>query len=549
VTDAQAIPDNLFCYSDQTKNANADLRNWIASVLAPAVRGYQETAIDFGGSIDDLTRGPGIDVQAQNILAQIAATDEQVRSVGQAFLDAGDRGLGSVSLPAWAGTPLDPGTGDHSRYAIITTSDSAVANDLSSQEGTQLAKYANEHHIDSNVLRQLTIHQDDQYYCAAFYNGLTPLSLQGLLTMADETARPLLSGADSQLIATTLANAYAASTLSAGVKQTVAQWMLTQSRMRFYPEFMTQLAHNPQAALSFTRSLTDTQFVQIVGGAGAIGNDQAPAMFISVCAAALNAMSDPGEAAKLMGKLYTAVHNLTPADMDSTVLPALVALIANFYHVYLTPPPSGFKDEQALSDWITKKTMFAAQCAWAFSKWIYSADTASDSSQTAQRDLMMSLILAAVLAPVPVLGEATDATVAARITAEMIRTAMVSWAVSGIDATVFLPPDAQDVELRFDHRQCTQMQLLVTAQLIEAGTLVYVRTDGVPESIATAAAAAGENPLQFAVGHSHDIHVAGLNSTLSYFSTLSYVLLALEGQYLHTQDQSSQSALIAKSGL
>src|SRR5579875_3154584 len=109
--DVQAIPDNLFSYSDQTSGANSDIAQWVSSVLAPAVRLYPETAIDLGSDIAELTHPgtSGIDVETLSALSAISVTDEQVRVIGQACRDGGAPGQGSVTHTAVPELPRQPG--------------------------------------------------------------------------------------------------------------------------------------------------------------------------------------------------------------------------------------------------------------------------------------------------------------------------------------------------------------------------------------------------------------------------------------------------------
>ena len=506
MNDAQAIPDNLFYYSDQTKNANADLRHWIARVLAPAVRGYQQTAIDFGGGIDGLTAGTGIDVEAQHALAQVSAVDEQVRPVGQAFLDAGNKGEGSVTLLACTGTPLDPGTGDPNRYAIITTSDNAVA----AEEGTQLAQYYFGHGLDKTVLQQLRAHEDDPSYLAAFYNGLPPDNLRALLGRADGTGGSELSGADRQLIATTLAHAYAASTLSADIKGTLMEWLLSPfSHADFYREFMTALANNKEAALSFTGSLTDMQFDQLAHGAGGgpvLDQAQSQVLFINMCTAALSAMSDPGQAKSLMDKLISVLTSTQPVEMDA-VIGALVPLMANFYSVYFKVPPlyTGPDKGDDLELWIQHHDVqYAAEIAGELSRWIYTTVGANETAQVFLRQLVEATAVAGLLIFPPVGAVADGAALGVKVTLAMFEAAASGWGVAYLDGKVFdSPPDPRDKELSFNYSQAAYAQMLVVSQLLAEDQLTYADPH-VPS----------DQVLNWIMNHPDKVHIAGTDKSV-----------------------------------
>lgn len=535
MSDAQAIPDNLFYYSDQAKNANADLRNWIGLVLAPAVRGYQETAIDFGGNIDGLTAGTGIDVQTRNTLTDIAAMDEQVRSVGQAFLDAGDKGLGSVSLPPWAGTPLDAGDGNPSRYAVITTPDRAIADDLT-QHGSQLAQYANKHGVDSYVLQQLKANKDDPYYLGGFYNGLTREEVNLLLLNEDSSkAADAFSASDSQLIATTLASTYAGNTLSSGRKADLAEWLTVCSADRFYPQFMTALASNPDAALGFVNSLSDEDFTNLaagISGARPGYQDQRAALFINACAAALKGMDGPGQAAHLMTRLYTVLSEHTPPDINA-IVPALATLLTSFYSVCSQPPPMFGNDQNLFENGTTVRNDIkgnaevAAAYAWEFSKLIYSVNTASDSDQVFWRQLEENVAAAGLLALLPALPAAGLV-----VTAAMVEAAVTGWGIPQVDALLAgAPPDEQVPELRFYLTQDVYAQMQVAAQLLAQGQLVYVGPHGdLQESIGAATAGMPDSQiLNWLLKNDENIMIARTDTRLS------DALGVIDKAYLHKE--------------
>lgn len=350
MNDAQAIPDNLFSYSDQTTGASTDLQQWISSVLTPAVQLYQETALDLGNNIDDLTtpHTGTIDADTRNVLSSVSGTDKQVRAAGQAFLDAGDNGKGSVTFPAWFRNHPDPG-GDPTQYAIVSTPDSVIGDDLSHQQGAQLAEYELKYGPDAYVFQQLAEHQNDPAFTAAFFNGLTPVRVNTLLiTYGDWRGAAPPNGQDeSGVLAQALASAYANGQLSPAIEKQIDEWLVLMPANRFRPLFYAALAKNPQAALNFINSLTAQQFSKLA--AGAFGRPW-QSEFIEICTAAIKTCPDGPSAYALFLKITKAVTSgdtWNPYESDGQAIADLMAAVA----AKMIPNPPAGADQQELEVW------------------------------------------------------------------------------------------------------------------------------------------------------------------------------------------------------
>jgi hypothetical protein len=382
--------------------------------------------------------------------------------------------------------------------------------------------------MDSYALQQLATHRDDRYYDAAFYNGLTGPALSKLLMTADDVVPGDQSGLrESRLFATTLATAYASDTLSAGVKSTLAEWLMIP-RPTFYPEFMTALADNKEAALSFTSSLTGTQFYQLARGAGGGDVDQSQVMFINVCTAALSAVSDPSQARSLMDKLSSGLTSTQPRNMDA-VIRALTPLMVNFYSVYFKTPPvfSGPAKGDELDQWIQQHdAQYAGDIAGKFSNWIYTTEGANESSKVFLRQLVENTAVAGAFV-FPPLAVADGAALGVKVTVAMLEAAAGGWGTAYLDGAVFSSPDPQDEKMRFNYAQSAYAQMLITSQLLAQGQLTYGPGQ---ESVAQAAAdqhVPADQILNWLMNHPYDVHIPGTGQNLENILTL------VSDQYYH----------------
>lgn len=499
MADAQAIPQNLFSYSDQTTRANTDLQTWITSTLGPAVRLYQETAIDLGNNITDLT-APGtgsIDVDARNALSKIWDTDKQVRAVGQAFQDAGDTGAGTIAYVP---------------DSVITTQ---LANEQQIQAGKQLAQYVQKHGVDKYVWQQLKANENNPYYTAAFFNGLTPDQLSLLY---DSTSQ---GSSEMSVLATALANAYATGLLSTSVKDNVKQWLKLLPQSEFYTDFMTALAKDPQAALHFIDTLSDAEMRDFAAGLDTTTDTSEPAnypvMFMAVCAAAMSSVNDnsPTTAQALLNRIYNAFSSTYPRNMDSMTGP-LNTLLINFCNKSFGAPPtynSGNKsaDWTSLQKWIDSEVNTTAADAWKFAQWIYTVDGGNNAETVLIRQLTEGALAAGLLAVLPPPADV--------VTGAMLESVLSGWVVAEGDTAVFgSGPDPQKPEMQFFHTQAKYAAVAMAAQFLNAGDLVYVNSAGQQVALTPEAVGCSQRDLlQWIMTHQNNVMVKGSGQ---YFSAI-----------------------------
>lgn len=498
MSNAQAIPDNLYYYSDQMTKANSALQTWIRITLTPAVNLYRETAIDLGDTIPDLTLPStgSIDGDSLGALGTVSATDGQVHVVGQAFQQAGDSGLGSVQLPAWERHHLPPDS-DPNQYGIVTAPDSTISTDLQQadkKQATQLAQYVAVHGFDDSVWQQLAAHEHDPVFCAAFLNALAgqdpngPGGLSGLLYWGD----PEHGGNHEQLVIATIVTAYSGGQLSKTAMQDLTSLLLspygTGGNYYFNCDLLQALSHNPQAAANFANSLSQAQMTAFVTSSYIDGlnpqqSDAIAVDFMNLCTAALNGMTDPTAIRAFMDRVFKAFNGYTPGQMglegDGThgdmnaVVSALSKLLETFDSRLFHNPPPGTDPV----DWIDQQTRYMGQYAWKFAIWIDTSDQTNINNAVFARQLEESIMTAAALALIPTAG------VVEAVSAAMIETAISGWLTPQVDSALNAPAlNAQTAELNFVSAQEAYAKLMVTTQLFESNQLYIKGPDG-PEPI------------------------------------------------------------------
>jgi hypothetical protein len=451
MSDAQAIPDNLYYYSDQTTQANSALQTWIRTTLAPAVDLYRETAIDLGDSIPDLTlpASGSIDVDAQTCLGQTFNTDKHVHVVGQAFQEAGDTGTARVQMPGWMHNHPDPG-GDPTQYGIITTPNSTVDGNVtqiddaqrqkSERQGQQLAKYILANGVNDYVLQQLKIHQNDPYYMAALFNSMTPAELQDFLSHFTHDSNTK----DGDLLTASLIAAFDSGALSKSSENSIANWLLDTTdtdQMGLTIEFLAKIQADPMASRNFVESLTDNQFTEFANGLyfymGEPGNtaDLYASSFLDVCASALMAMNNKAEMKSFMDRVDRIFTNTRPSDMND-MMNALTHLLQNFETQYFSDPPiykntpSESKSAQ-LDAWINQQAGLMAGYVSDFGQWIFNTDSANSNEAAFQRGFLENIIISTALALIPV-----DLPLLGTAALAMGEAAITSWLQPQIDSVL-----------------------------------------------------------------------------------------------------------------
>jgi hypothetical protein len=360
VSDAQAIPENLFSYSDKTTAANAELQQWISMHLTPAIRNYQETARDFGNNIDDLT-APNtgtINVDALRVLLPMDETDKLVRAVGQAFLDAGDKGMGSVQFPSDPHYDPNP-TGDRIPYAIVTTSNSLINDNVaaqlnrqSQQAGTELAAYVGSHGIDDHVLQEIQEHQGDPAFLLAFFSHISKFEIEQLILL-EYGGKGLPADAGNHV--SNVAQAFATLFLTGpnSTTRAVADYMAGMPGApspQFEQAFVNDLKANHKAALGFIDSLSDDDMNEITqnyvnGGHVVWGGPVSSYDLMAIASSAMLACT-PEQANLLYARItgpngfLADVENLGTPDLN-TLLPLFGSFLSNYVAIELGPPNPG----------------------------------------------------------------------------------------------------------------------------------------------------------------------------------------------------------------
>lgn len=374
--EAQAIPDHLYAYSQNSTNANDELQAWIRQVLTPAIDAYQNGAIDYGNDIPGVTIGdPGpsgqgatIDTEATSSLGQIRDQDQLVYDIGQAFQRADPT---PTPMPTHRAVP---GTGDQMPDEnLVTTDDLTLDENLAEVEhdtqrlqqiqqsqawGRQLANYANQHGIDEHVWQVLKAHLNDPYFLAAFFNGLDWETFVNLIW--DGFIPPPYEGApdNSQMLLQALMTALDSGMLDPKVIDEIYRIIgpgpAEPWKVRFRSMLFEALQTDPDAARNFVENLSDSQLQYLLSGTYdlypilILTQSQRQAAFIKVLTAAMDGEGDPAGAWSLYQRVANAIQNANPCPTSFPVIqgcdpsPSFKA-IAQFLESYeaktLDPPP------------------------------------------------------------------------------------------------------------------------------------------------------------------------------------------------------------------
>lgn len=490
---AQAIPDNLFDYSDTTTQANSDLQTWVRTVLAPAVDLYIQTAIDLGNNIADLTlSGTGrIDSDTQTQLTATANTDAHVREVGQAFEDAGDSGQGSVQLPPWLNNYQPPG--DPNRYGLITTDDGTVTAEIkyveaqqeaqqSYNDGAALAAQFNQGPVTAAMLQQLAAHENDPNFTTGFFNNLTELAFKKLMLQPYPAgSQPGLPGwhnyQDDVLAALMSALDPGTATTVTSLNPQVCNWLVDMMRLvdlgDFNQKFLAALGNDPTAAINFFNSLDDAHLQQLINGnfSGPGNSSQKEAQVINLLTEAMEFTTPPSAAAAFYQRVSAMILNSDPSD-PTAVLPAAQQFFGAYISASLPPPPPG-SSPAVLSAWARSvgKTVDGELQRWL--TWINKFEGENQQQQTqrqALEEFVTGIIFTAIGGPM-----GTAASIAIGTGSSFITSYGVTW----VDEQLF--PLHGNVAL--DQASMTKAARLSTeytavVNLIAAGDVVGPLPDG-----------------------------------------------------------------------
>ncbi|MES4887430.1 hypothetical protein [Streptomyces sp. NPDC096012] len=371
---ASATPQFLFDYSKDATNAARLLEEFVRGTLAPAVAGYQATAVDFGSHIFRAAAGyapgaPGtIDGQVTALLPRIIATDEHVALVGRLFQLAGGTRETVVNRvpfvngprPVLGQPPLaapDPILTVFTDEASLAAAERAVGHygagnalalsfDWSSTDAQDLAP----------GLKELAKHQDDEAFCVEFFNSLPRGTVPELIIYGG----PIVKRA--------LATAYASGLLDARVEHEVVRSLeLQMEQPTGNPApaaTLNALAANPAAAAAFARYLgKDPEALRhFMGGLG-YRHEADPGYTLAAQAgsqrACLSLLTSavpemhPGEVKSLVVAMGAHFPDVTPDDLQA-ILPDMRHFLATAAGAMSSPLPSDHtiaKHPEALSEW------------------------------------------------------------------------------------------------------------------------------------------------------------------------------------------------------
>ncbi|MGY0056696.1 hypothetical protein ACWY4P_09055 [Streptomyces sp. LZ34] len=256
MTTVSAIPENLYRYSDVCTNGAEQLQTWVRTVLGPTLMAYQN-----GGGFCEPIDG--------RVATQVAAayyTDRDVRTVGQAFLQAGGVLVRGRNQPIRANEKAV-----NAAFTKLQTEaarqQAEAAHQVQINAGAALAKrLMNAEPVEvTGIIRELAKHGNDPYFSAGFYNNLDERRIETAMAQGGIPA---------------LVSAYSSGMLDkkvyAGVNARLARpvpevrfavnledhYMTAAQKM----EFLNAIGANPAAARNFAQSLSQAQLRSLFEG-------------------------------------------------------------------------------------------------------------------------------------------------------------------------------------------------------------------------------------------------------------------------------------------
>ncbi|MFK4267191.1 hypothetical protein [Streptomyces milbemycinicus] len=249
MTKVSAVPEHLFRYSDACTKGAEQLQTWVRNVLAPALTAYQN-----GGGFCQPIDG--------DIAKQVAAayyTDRDVRTVGQAFLQAGGVLVRGRNQPIFSNN----GAIDKAFKQLAK----AAAHQGQINAGAALAKrLMNAKPIEVTVIiRELAKHGSDPYFSAGFYNNLderhieTAMAQGGIQALVSAYSSGVLDKKVYEAVNTRLARPIPAVRFAVNLDD---HYMTAAQKMAF----LDGIAANPVAAHNFANSLSQSQLRALFEG-------------------------------------------------------------------------------------------------------------------------------------------------------------------------------------------------------------------------------------------------------------------------------------------
>ena len=498
---ASAVPDDLYAYSDQTTQAEAELQRWIRTTLTPAIETYQSGAIDFGGDIPDLTlqrpgpSGGSIDTDAANYVDQVATTDKQVRAVGKAFQDAGD--AANSTIPPWVHNRLGPGQSPF-RYATVATDDLTILEQLAAQErdlrlqrslqaGLDLAAQFDKGPITAAMWQQLAANENDPDFALAFFNTLDAVTLKKIILQSyvPGDVTPHYYGED---LFKAFAAALSTGSLDSAVCDAIVDMMPIVDSRRFTQLLITSLETNQAAATDFIRQLDQSHLHQLLDGdfqmPGTSRDHRQIVVFSILLNAAQSYADDPAATRDFLAQVGAAMAGVT-SDDPQDVERSLTALLTYCSMNIITAPADGTEPADLSAGWATDLGTTLGGLLAPFLHWAMASDKNIQSRHAAIEGVFENVVTGILTAPLVLIGGPTGfwAKFAVGAGVNALSNAFTSWMQSAVHPSIpyqdipLLGPYLQDPNANADavamvYAQEKAQEFMLVVNLIKTGQVV-----------------------------------------------------------------------------
>lgn len=273
-----AIPEHLFTYSDTCTERTVQMQSWVRSVLGPALMDYQA-----GGGVCD-----PLDVDLAQQVAAAYYTDRDVRTVGQAFLQAGGGGVDLTAPVRVRETDVNAAYQTLLQHEAQVNAGAALAGRMmGTRDNAKLRA----------IMAELAKHANDPYFTVGFYNNLdesrvvTAMQLGGVQPLVSAYASGRLDKHVTDLVAFML------SMHNTAPGDEDKPYLMYQSRTDAL-DFLRALKSNPQASRYFAESLSKDQLRKIFYGS--LSDSKFRSAFVNVLTAGLSQEPTPDRSRALM---------------------------------------------------------------------------------------------------------------------------------------------------------------------------------------------------------------------------------------------------------
>ena len=401
--DAQAIPADLYTYSDQATGLAQDVATWVATVFAPALALYQGTAIDFGAHIAYITASQDgyLDALVRGALAGTQSTDRRVRTVGEAFEAAASSGLSGTTYtePSWIERFAEP-VDDPLQYATVTSTDGDVEDEetdaLSAQDGAALAAKMNKDLADplppagviQADLQQLKANKNDGSFAGAFLAGLDLRSMISLLSDEPDTMVDLFTAA---LDAGTLTPATAAQ---------LVDLMSSGQSQQFNEEFLASLKADPDAARAFFDGLDEQSLNKLLSADFSYPGSSAPGrqtVLFSVLLSTAQGISDPDDLQNFFEHIGAAMQGVTTDQSTDLARDTVVDFVSYCMQNTVVAPAAG----EDLSAWFLNEGQNAGTEIEPWVTWLDASDNGANANDAFGESVISDIVEGAITSLVP----------------------------------------------------------------------------------------------------------------------------------------------------